>query len=154
MYFHLDHANFMFCYWIISNLIVIFLLWWAASVGLGFLQFCNLNTYRSMFIIGFSLFMGLSVPQYFNEYLLLSGHGPVHTGSTAVRIYYLNKLTLILKILVYYSYLCFLWVRCNSHFAVQQHSASDFLIPSNCGNYSCLLLGFNHEPWRQLNSQR
>lgn len=56
----------------------------AASVGLGFLQFCNLNSYRTMFILGFSLFMGLSVPQYFNEYLLVSGHGPVHTGSTAV----------------------------------------------------------------------
>ncbi|TKY51045.1 Nucleobase-ascorbate transporter 4 [Spatholobus suberectus] len=56
---------------------------YVASAGLGFLQFCNLNSYRSMFIVGFSLFMGLSVPQYFNEYLLLSGHGPVHVGSTA-----------------------------------------------------------------------
>ncbi|KAJ1402846.1 Xanthine/uracil/vitamin C permease [Sesbania bispinosa] len=56
---------------------------YVASAGLGFLQFCNLNSYRSMFIIGFSLFMGLSVPQYFNEHMLLSGHGPVHTGSTA-----------------------------------------------------------------------
>ncbi|XP_027366401.1 nucleobase-ascorbate transporter 4 isoform X1 [Abrus precatorius] len=54
---------------------------YVASAGLGFLQFCNLNSYRSMFILGFSLFMGLSVPQYFNEYLLISGHGPVHTGS-------------------------------------------------------------------------
>ncbi|XP_020201966.1 nucleobase-ascorbate transporter 4 [Cajanus cajan] len=53
------------------------------SAGLGFLQFCNLNSFRSMFILGFSLFMGLSVPQYFNEYLLLSGHGPVHTRTTA-----------------------------------------------------------------------
>ncbi|KAG4907676.1 hypothetical protein JHK86_056160 [Glycine max] len=56
---------------------------YVASAGLGFLQFCNLNSYRSMFIVGFSLFMGLSVPQYFNEYVLLSGHGPVHTGTTA-----------------------------------------------------------------------
>ncbi|XP_061373876.1 nucleobase-ascorbate transporter 4 [Gastrolobium bilobum] len=56
---------------------------YVASAGLGFLQFCNLNSFRSMFILGFSLFMGLSVPQYFNEYLLLSGQGPVHTGSTA-----------------------------------------------------------------------
>ncbi|KAK7280246.1 hypothetical protein RJT34_25308 [Clitoria ternatea] len=59
------------------------LLAYVASVGLGFLQFCNLNSYRTMFILGFSLFMGLSVPQYFNEYLLPSGHGPVHTSSTA-----------------------------------------------------------------------
>ncbi|KAL2324291.1 hypothetical protein Fmac_023349 [Flemingia macrophylla] len=86
------------------------------SAGLGFLQFCNLNSFRSMFILGFSLFMGLSVPQYFNEYLLLSGHGPVHT--------------------------------------LQQYSASDFLIPSNCGNHSGLLLGFNCESRRQLNSPR
>ncbi|KAI5401059.1 N alpha-acetyl-transferase, variant 2 [Lathyrus oleraceus] len=56
---------------------------YVASAGLGFLQFCNLNSNRSMFIVGFSLFIGLSVPQYFNEYLALSGHGPVHTGSTS-----------------------------------------------------------------------
>ncbi|ESW15124.1 hypothetical protein PHAVU_007G046400 [Phaseolus vulgaris] len=56
---------------------------YVASAGLGFLQFCNLNSYRSLFILGLSLFIGLSVQQYFNEYLLISGHGPVHTGSTA-----------------------------------------------------------------------
>jgi len=32
-----------------------------------------------MFILGFSLFLGLSVPQYFNEFTVSSGHGPVHT---------------------------------------------------------------------------
>ncbi|KAJ7946175.1 Nucleobase-ascorbate transporter-like protein [Quillaja saponaria] len=56
---------------------------YVAAAGLSFLQFCNLNSFRSTFILGFSLFMGLSVPQYFNEYLLLSGRGPVHTGSTS-----------------------------------------------------------------------
>ncbi|KAI4295778.1 hypothetical protein L6164_035788 [Bauhinia variegata] len=56
---------------------------YVAAAGLGLLQFCNLNSYRSMFILGFSLFMGLSVPQYFNQYLLVTGHGPVHTASTA-----------------------------------------------------------------------
>ncbi|CAB4290710.1 unnamed protein product [Prunus armeniaca] len=55
---------------------------YVASAGLGLLQFCNLNSFRSKFIVGFALFMGLSVPQYFNEYLATSGHGPVHTGST------------------------------------------------------------------------
>ncbi|PQM39346.1 hypothetical protein Pyn_04226 [Prunus yedoensis var. nudiflora] len=55
---------------------------YVASAGLGLLQFCNLNSYRSKFIVGFAPFMGLSVPQYFNEYLATSGHGPVHTGST------------------------------------------------------------------------
>ncbi|KAL6209960.1 hypothetical protein ACLB2K_020898 [Fragaria x ananassa] len=52
---------------------------YVASAGLGLLQFCNLNSFRSKFIIGFSLFMGLSVPQYFHDNLLTSGHGPLHT---------------------------------------------------------------------------
>ncbi|KAE8663759.1 Nucleobase-ascorbate transporter 4 [Hibiscus syriacus] len=55
---------------------------YVASAGLGLLQFCNLNSFRTKFILGFSLFIGLSVPQYFNQYLLVSGHGPVNTGST------------------------------------------------------------------------
>ncbi|ERN18603.1 hypothetical protein AMTRI_Chr12g239140 [Amborella trichopoda] len=52
---------------------------YVASAGLGFLQFCNLNSFRTKFILGFSLFLGLSVPQYFNEFVLVSGHGPVNT---------------------------------------------------------------------------
>ncbi|BFG32610.1 hypothetical protein CerSpe_188840 [Prunus speciosa] len=48
--------------------------------GLSFLQFCNLNSFRTKFILGFSIFMGLSVPQYFNEYTAIKGYGPVHTG--------------------------------------------------------------------------
>ncbi|XP_044488420.1 nucleobase-ascorbate transporter 4-like [Mangifera indica] len=56
---------------------------YVGSAGLSFLQFCNLNSFRTKFILGFSLFMGLSVPQYFNEYIVTSGHGPVHSGSTA-----------------------------------------------------------------------
>ncbi|MFQ6630162.1 hypothetical protein Gotur_006907 [Gossypium turneri] len=55
---------------------------YVASAGLGLLQFCNLNSFRTKFILGFSLFIGLSISQYFNEYLLVSGHGPVHTQST------------------------------------------------------------------------
>ncbi|PIM97956.1 Xanthine/uracil transporter [Handroanthus impetiginosus] len=47
--------------------------------GLGFLQFCNLNSFRTMFILAFSIFMGLSIPHYFNEYLSVKGYGPVHT---------------------------------------------------------------------------
>ncbi|ESR36040.1 nucleobase-ascorbate transporter 4 [Citrus sinensis] len=56
---------------------------YVASAGLGFLQFCNLNSFRSKFILGFSLFIGLSVTRYFNEYLYISGHDPVHTASTS-----------------------------------------------------------------------
>ncbi|XP_059446130.1 nucleobase-ascorbate transporter 4 isoform X1 [Corylus avellana] len=55
---------------------------YVVSAGLALLQFCNLNSFRTKFIIGFALFMGLSVPQYFNEYLLISSRGPVHTRAT------------------------------------------------------------------------
>ncbi|XP_010254659.1 PREDICTED: nucleobase-ascorbate transporter 6-like [Nelumbo nucifera] len=54
---------------------------YAGSVGLSFLQFCNLNSFRTKFILGFSVFLGLSVPQYFNEYTAVNGYGPVHTGA-------------------------------------------------------------------------
>ncbi|KAK3011932.1 hypothetical protein RJ639_010510 [Escallonia herrerae] len=63
----------------------------AASAGLGLLQFCNLNSYRTKFILGFSLFMGLSVPQYFNEYVITTGVGPVHTRFT-----WFNKIMLVI----------------------------------------------------------
>lgn len=36
-----------------------------ASVGLSNLQLVNLNSPRNLFVLGFSLFMGLSVPEYF-----------------------------------------------------------------------------------------
>ncbi|KAL6973280.1 Nucleobase-ascorbate transporter 6 [Sarracenia purpurea var. burkii] len=48
--------------------------------GLSFLQFCQLNSFRTKFILGFSIFLGLSIPQYFNEYTAIKGYGPVHTG--------------------------------------------------------------------------
>lgn len=54
--------------------------------GLSFLQFCNLNSFRTKFILGFSIFVGLSVPQYFNEYTAINGYGPVHTGARWVWI--------------------------------------------------------------------
>ncbi|XP_071691018.1 nucleobase-ascorbate transporter 7-like isoform X2 [Rutidosis leptorrhynchoides] len=52
---------------------------YVGSAGLGFLQFCNLNSFRVKFILGFSIFMGLSIPQYFNEYTAIRTYGPVHT---------------------------------------------------------------------------
>lgn len=52
-----------------------------ASAGLGFLHYCNLNSFRTKLILGFSLFMGLSLPQYFREYQLSHKAGPVHTHS-------------------------------------------------------------------------
>ncbi|KAL5992075.1 hypothetical protein ACLOJK_012989 [Asimina triloba] len=52
-----------------------------ASLGLSFLQFTNMNCMRNLFITGLSLFLGLSVPQYFNQFWASSGHGPVNTGA-------------------------------------------------------------------------
>ncbi|CAN6550667.1 unnamed protein product [Malus baccata var. baccata] len=54
---------------------------YVGSAGLTLLQFCNLNSFRTKFILGFSIYMGLSIPQYFNEYTLIRGYGPVHTGA-------------------------------------------------------------------------
>lgn len=53
--------------------------------GLSLLQFCNLNSFRTKFILGFSVFMGLSVPQYFNEYTAFNKYGPVHTHARWVK---------------------------------------------------------------------
>ncbi|KAH7850117.1 hypothetical protein Vadar_028197 [Vaccinium darrowii] len=55
---------------------------YVSSAGLGLLQYCNLNSFRTKFILGFSFFLGLSVPQYFREYQLRSGASPIHTHST------------------------------------------------------------------------
>ncbi|KAL5122398.1 Nucleobase-ascorbate transporter 7 [Glycine soja] len=52
---------------------------YVGSAGLGFLQFCNLNSFRTKLILGFSIFMGFSIPQYFNEYTAFKNYGPVHT---------------------------------------------------------------------------
>ncbi|GAB2289528.1 Nucleobase-ascorbate transporter 6 [Dionaea muscipula] len=54
---------------------------YVGSVGLSFLQFCNLNSFRTKFILGFSIFLGLSIPQYFNEFTAINGYGPVHSGA-------------------------------------------------------------------------
>ncbi|KOM42217.1 hypothetical protein LR48_Vigan04g241500 [Vigna angularis] len=43
------------------------LLGYVSSAGLGFLQFCNLNSFRTKFVLGSSFFLGLSIPQYFIE---------------------------------------------------------------------------------------
>ncbi|KAK9022093.1 hypothetical protein V6N11_002387 [Hibiscus sabdariffa] len=53
---------------------------YVSSVGLSFLQFCNLNSFKTKFILGFSFFMGLSVPQYFREYFHGGWRSAHHTG--------------------------------------------------------------------------
>jgi len=53
----------------------------AAAVGISFIQFTNNNSMRNLYIIGLSLFLGISVPQYFKEFTLSAGHGPVKTNA-------------------------------------------------------------------------
>lgn len=36
---------------------------------------------RNLFITGVSLFLGLSVPEYFREYTAKALHGPAHTSA-------------------------------------------------------------------------
>lgn len=57
----------------------------SASAGLSFLQFCNLNSFRTKFILGFSFFMGISMPQYFREYVRGPQPGHIHGSSRWVR---------------------------------------------------------------------
>ncbi|WOL17052.1 hypothetical protein Cni_G25841 [Canna indica] len=50
-----------------------------AAVGLSLLQFTNMNSMRNLFIVGVSIFLGLSVPEYFFRYTEGAQHGPSHT---------------------------------------------------------------------------
>ncbi|CAD6214106.1 unnamed protein product [Miscanthus lutarioriparius] len=62
-------------------------LWaYAAGAGFSFLQYCNLNSLRTKFILSISLFLGLSIPQYFRVYEMFFGFGPVHTHSVAFNV--------------------------------------------------------------------
>ncbi|KAH1211719.1 Nucleobase-ascorbate transporter 1 [Glycine max] len=52
-----------------------------ASIGISFLQFTNMNSIRNLIIIGLTLFLGISVPQFFNQYWTPSRRGLVHTNA-------------------------------------------------------------------------
>ncbi|KAB5527659.1 hypothetical protein DKX38_021506 [Salix brachista] len=52
-----------------------------ASVGLSFLQFTNMNCMRNLIITGLSLFLGISIPQFFIEYWNPTHNGLVHTNA-------------------------------------------------------------------------
>ncbi|PSS30030.1 Nucleobase-ascorbate transporter like [Actinidia chinensis var. chinensis] len=70
---------------------------WALIVALGLstLQYCQSGSFRNMTIVGVSLFLGLSVPAYFQQYqpdsslilpsylvhFVAASNGPVYTGS-------------------------------------------------------------------------
>ncbi|KAH6764713.1 Xanthine/uracil permease family protein [Perilla frutescens var. hirtella] len=51
------------------------------SVGLSFLQFTNMNSMRNLLITGLSLFLGISIPQFFDEYWTPHRRGLVHTNA-------------------------------------------------------------------------
>ncbi|GFP84086.1 putative nucleobase-ascorbate transporter 10 [Phtheirospermum japonicum] len=48
---------------------------YVSSAGLGYLQFCNLNSFRTKLVLGFSFFIGLSLPQYLREHHVNSKSG-------------------------------------------------------------------------------
>ncbi|PAN45581.1 hypothetical protein GQ55_9G125700 [Panicum hallii var. hallii] len=59
---------------------------YSVGAGISLLQYCNLNTLRTKFILSISLFLGLSIPQYFRIYEMFFGFGPVHTHSVAFNV--------------------------------------------------------------------
>ncbi|KAK9947167.1 hypothetical protein M0R45_012601 [Rubus argutus] len=50
-----------------------------AAVGISFVQFVNNNSLRNIYILGLSLFLGISIPQYFITTTTADGVGPVRT---------------------------------------------------------------------------
>uniref|UniRef100_A0A7C8YP96 Xanthine/uracil/vitamin C permease n=1 Tax=Opuntia streptacantha TaxID=393608 RepID=A0A7C8YP96_OPUST len=51
-----------------------------AANGISFMQFTNNNSMRNMYVLGLSLFLGISIPYYFLSYTIAAQHGPVNTG--------------------------------------------------------------------------
>nr|XP_043606790.1 nucleobase-ascorbate transporter 3-like [Erigeron canadensis] len=51
-----------------------------ASVGVTFIQFTNNNSMRNIYILGLSLFLGISIPQYFVMNTDQLGNGPVNSN--------------------------------------------------------------------------
>ncbi|GLI64856.1 hypothetical protein VaNZ11_008241 [Volvox africanus] len=55
-----------------------------AAVGLSNLQFTDQNSSRNLFIVGFAIYMSLSIPYYFDSYTSVHGGiGPIATSSHA-----------------------------------------------------------------------
>ncbi|MBA0732339.1 hypothetical protein Gogos_016438, partial [Gossypium gossypioides] len=61
------------------------------SVGLSFLQFTNMNCMRNLIITGLSLFLGISIPQFFNQYWNPSHRGLAHTNAAWVSFFIKKK---------------------------------------------------------------
>ncbi|KAK7291141.1 hypothetical protein RIF29_06053 [Crotalaria pallida] len=52
-----------------------------AAVGISLIQFANTNSMRNMYVFGLTLFLGISIPQYFAMNSAPDGHGPVRTNA-------------------------------------------------------------------------
>ncbi|KAE8727966.1 Nucleobase-ascorbate transporter 3 [Hibiscus syriacus] len=52
-----------------------------AASGITFIQFANNNSMRNIYVLGVSLFLGLSIPQYFAMNISYDGRGPVRTNA-------------------------------------------------------------------------
>ncbi|XP_028757640.1 nucleobase-ascorbate transporter 3 [Neltuma alba] len=52
-----------------------------AAVGISFMQFANNNSMRNLYVLGLSLFLGISIPQYFLTYTTQDGRGPARTNA-------------------------------------------------------------------------
>ncbi|KAI9113344.1 hypothetical protein K1719_015869 [Acacia pycnantha] len=50
-----------------------------AAVGISFIQFANNNSMRNLYVLGLSLFLGISIPQYFLGNTTPDGRGPART---------------------------------------------------------------------------
>ncbi|WVY89353.1 hypothetical protein V8G54_034867 [Vigna mungo] len=50
-----------------------------AAVGISFIQFANTNSIRNIYVLGITLFLAISVQQYFVNNTAPDGHGPVKT---------------------------------------------------------------------------
>ncbi|KAG8650572.1 hypothetical protein MANES_07G055260v8 [Manihot esculenta] len=66
---------------ILASLHIVFFPY-VVSTGLEDLFYCELDKFRSKFIIGISLFMGLSMNKYFSNYDLLSGEDLPHSRAS------------------------------------------------------------------------
>ncbi|XP_039052546.1 putative nucleobase-ascorbate transporter 10 [Hibiscus syriacus] len=77
---------------------------YVSSAGLSFLQFCNLNSFKTKFILGFSFFMGLSVPQYFREYFHGGWRSPHHIGlfSDIILVIFMSHTTVAALIALFF----------------------------------------------------
>lgn len=76
-----------------------------AAVGVTFIQFTNNNSMRNIYIMGLSLFLGISIPQYFVANTNgNTGHGPVHSGGGWVWI--MTTTVIFNRILNFFFYYC------------------------------------------------